>query len=49
MSTPAHDRPALDRWLARFFDDDEKTPFGIAVHLPWIDRLFGTYYCPGDR
>jgi sterol desaturase/sphingolipid hydroxylase (fatty acid hydroxylase superfamily) len=21
----------------------------FAVHLPWIDRLFGTYYCPGDR
>jgi sterol desaturase/sphingolipid hydroxylase (fatty acid hydroxylase superfamily) len=21
----------------------------FAVHLPWIDRVFGTYYCPGDR
>ena len=21
----------------------------FAVHLPWIDRLFGTYYCPGNR
>ena len=21
----------------------------FAVHLPWIDRLFGTYHCPGER
>lgn len=21
----------------------------FAVHFPWIDRLFGTYYLPGDR
>jgi sterol desaturase/sphingolipid hydroxylase (fatty acid hydroxylase superfamily) len=21
----------------------------FAVHLPWIDRLFGTYYCPRGR
>jgi lathosterol oxidase len=21
----------------------------FAVHLPWIDRLLGTYYCPGER
>jgi len=21
----------------------------FAVHLPWIDRFLGTYYCPGDR
>lgn len=21
----------------------------FAVHLPWIDRVFGTYYCPQDR
>ena len=21
----------------------------FAVHLPWIDRLLGTYHCPGDR
>jgi len=21
----------------------------FAVHLPWIDRLFGTYHCPADR
>ena len=21
----------------------------FAIHFPWIDRLFGTYYCPEDR
>lgn len=21
----------------------------FAVHLPWIDRLFGTFHCPADR
>ena len=21
----------------------------FAIHFPWIDRLFGTYYYPGDR
>lgn len=20
-----------------------------AIHFPWIDRLFGTYYCPADK
>jgi len=21
----------------------------FAIHFPWIDRLFGTHYCPADR
>lgn len=21
----------------------------FAIHFPWVDRLFGTYYCPADR
>ena len=27
----------------------EAVDTNFAVHMPWIDRLFGTYYMPDDR
>lgn len=29
--------------------EQEALDKNFAVHLPWIDRCFGTYYCPGDQ
>lgn len=29
--------------------EQEAVDRNFAVHLPWIDRLFGTFYCPGER
>jgi sterol desaturase/sphingolipid hydroxylase (fatty acid hydroxylase superfamily) len=46
----------LERWVVtpRFHHwhhsaDEMARDKNFAVHLPWLDRLFGTYYCPGDR
>ncbi len=29
--------------------EDEAIDVNFAVHFPWIDRLFGTHYLPGDK
>lgn len=47
-------------WLERVFvtprfhhwhhsAEREAVDRNFAVHLPWIDRIFGTFYCPGER
>lgn len=49
-----------DRWIAPFFVtprfhhwhhgiEKEAIDVNFAVHFPWIDRLFGTHYLPGDK
>ncbi|ESQ90833.1 hypothetical protein ABAC460_08365 [Asticcacaulis sp. AC460] len=49
-----------DRWLAPFVVtprfhhwhhgiEKEAIDVNFAVHFPWIDKLFGTYYLPGDK
>ena len=49
-----------DRWIAPFFVtprfhhwhhgiEKEAIDVNFAVHFPWIDRLFGTHYLPGDQ
>ncbi len=49
-----------DRWLAPFFVtprfhhwhhgiEEEAIDVNFAVHFPWIDKLFGTHYLPGDK
>ena len=39
--------PRFHHW--HHSSETEALDKNFAVHLPWIDRLFGTYYCPGDR
>ncbi|MBP2159956.1 MULTISPECIES: sterol desaturase family protein [Asticcacaulis] len=49
-----------DRWIAPFIVtprfhhwhhgiEKEAIDVNFAVHFPWIDRLFGTYYLPDDK
>jgi lathosterol oxidase len=47
---------ALERWVVtpRFHHwhhsaQAEAIDKNFAVHLPWIDRIFGTYHCPGEQ
>lgn len=49
-----------DRWIAPFIVtprfhhwhhgiEKEAIDVNFAVHFPWIDKLFGTHYLPGDK
>lgn len=49
-----------DKWLTPFFVtprfhhwhhgiEQEAIDVNFAVHFPWLDKLFGTYYLPGDK
>lgn len=46
---PEEPLPASGRARAHHSAEREAIDKTFAVHLPWIDRLFGTYHMPADR